>query len=192
MKRAIKVLFVLVASTFALANLASQIEKVVSAQEKKMPETIVLGKDAKLGQITFNHVSHNGGKYSVSGTGPIACAECHHTAQPAAELAKRPPLKTSWPDGRTTTLTAELFTNDPAGAGVVACRDCHARAATTPKLIPAIPKIKLEGGTGDVELTNQQAFHRACTSCHAEVKKNVPSSKAPTSTQCTACHKKAA
>src|SRR5215207_741662 len=66
-------------------------------QDSKMPEVVVLGKDAKLGSVTFNHVSHNGGKYSIDGTGPIACIECHHVAQPAADVAKHPPLKTSWP-----------------------------------------------------------------------------------------------
>jgi cytochrome c553 len=157
-----------------------------------MPDVIVLGKDAKLGQVTFNHASHNNGKYSISGTSPIACIECHHTAQPASELAKKPPLKTSWPAGRTTTLTADLFAKDPAAAGVAACRDCHARAGMTPKLIPAIPKIKPEGSTAEIELTNQQAFHRTCTGCHALVKKNKPDSKAPTATQCTLCHKKTA
>jgi len=192
MKRAVKYLLVVVVAAYALFSLGMRIDIVTLAQEvKKMPETIILGKDAKLGQITFNHVSHNGGKYSVSGTGPIACTECHHTAQPAAELEKRPPLKTSWPAGRTTTLTADLFAKDPNGAGVAACHECHARAGMTPKNLPAIPKIKLESGTGDVELTNQQAFHRACTSCHAEVKKNNPASKGPTAMQCTACHKKA-
>ena len=35
-------------------------------QDIKMPEVIVLGKDAKLGSVTFNHVNHNGGKYSIT------------------------------------------------------------------------------------------------------------------------------
>src|SRR5438132_10989800 len=30
----------------------------VSAQGKKPPEVIVLGKEAKLGQVTFNHLKH--------------------------------------------------------------------------------------------------------------------------------------
>ena len=60
-------------------------------QDIVMPDVVVLGKDAKLGGVTFNHVSHNGGKYSIDGTGPIACIECHHTAQPAADLEKHPP-----------------------------------------------------------------------------------------------------
>lgn len=163
----------------------------VHAQDGKMPEVIVLGKDAKLGQVTFNHVNHNGGKYSIDEAGRIACIECHHTAQPAAEAVKHPPLKTSWPEGRTTTLTTDLFTKDPAAAGVAACRDCHARVDQKPKLLAAIPQIKHESSTALVTLTNQQAFHRNCTSCHGEVKKTRPTAKAPTAMQCTSCHKKA-
>ena len=161
-----------------------------TAPVKTIPEVIVLAKDSKLGAVTFNHVSHNGGKYSIDGTGPIACTECHHTAQPAAELAKHPPLKTSWPADRTTTLTAELFTKDPVAAGVAACRDCHAKAGQTPKLMAAIPDIKHESSTAMISLTNQQAFHRNCAGCHTEVAKDRPTMKAPKTTQCTMCHKK--
>ncbi len=157
-----------------------------------MPEIIVLGKDAKLGGVTFNHVSHNSGKYSIDGTGPIACAECHHAAQPADELIKHPPLKTAWPADRTTTLTAELFAKDPAAARVAACRDCHARAGETPKLMPAIPQIKHESSTAMISLTNQQALHRNCAGCHTEVVKQNKAIKAPTTMQCTACHKRSA
>jgi cytochrome c553 len=157
----------------------------------KIPEVIVLGKDAKLGQVTFNHVSHNGGKYSIDGTGPIACIECHHAAQPAAELQKHPPLKTAWPADRTTTLTADLFAKGAAAAGVAACRSCHARAGEVPKLLPAIPEIKHESSTALISLTNQQAFHRNCAGCHTEVKKTQSATKGPTTMQCTVCHKKA-
>jgi len=159
-------------------------------QETKMPDVIVLGKDAKLGSITFNHVNHNGGKYSIDGTGPIACKECHHTAQPASELAKHPPLKTAWPADRTTTLTSDLFTKDPSAAGVAACRSCHARTGEIPKLLPAIPEIKHEGSTAMISLTNQQAFHRNCAGCHTEAVKQNKALKGPTTTQCTMCHKR--
>jgi hypothetical protein len=160
--------------------------------QPKMPEVITLGKDAKLGQVTFNHVKHNGGTYSIDQTGPIECISCHHTAQPASEIAKHPPLKTSWPEGRTTTLTAELFAKDPAGAGVAACRDCHARAGEKPKLLAAIPEIKHEASPALISMTNQQAFHRACAGCHTEIRKTRPQSKGPITTQCMMCHKKAA
>jgi len=167
-------------------------EAQTAVDQKKMPEVIILGKDAKLGQVTFNHVSHNGGKYSIDGTGPIACIECHHTAQPASALAALPPLKTAWPTDRTTTLTAELFNKDPAAAGVAACRDCHARAGTTPKLLPAIPSIKHEASTAIINLTNQQAFHRNCDGCHFEAAAENPALKVPKATSCMSCHKRTA
>jgi hypothetical protein len=157
-----------------------------------MPETITLAPDAKLGAVAFSHTIHNGGTYSIDQTGPIECISCHHTAQPAAELAKHPPLKTPWPADRTTILTADLFAKDPKGAGVASCRDCHARVGEKPKLIAAIPEVKHEGSTTLVTMTNQQAFHRTCAGCHAEIKKTRPTAKAPTATQCTMCHKRAA
>jgi cytochrome c553 len=161
-----------------------------AAVQDKIPDVIVLGKDVKLGAVTFNHVNHNGGTYSIDGKGPIACVECHHTAQPAAEIAKHPPLKTAWPADRTTTLTAELFSKDPAAAGVAACRSCHTKAGETPKLLPAIPEIKHESSTAMISLNNQQAFHRNCAGCHTEVKKDRKDLKAPTTTQCMMCHKR--
>jgi hypothetical protein len=196
MKKAVLIIFVLAAALFAFSLSGDwPFGKNAAAQTKpdiKMPEVIVLAKDSKLGAVSFNHVSHNGGKYSIAGTGPIGCTECHHAAQPASELAKHPPLKTAWPADRTTTLTAELFTKDPAAAGVAACRDCHARAGQTPKLISAIPEIKHESSTAMITLTNQQAFHRNCAGCHTEVAKEKPGMKAPTAMQCTMCHKRSA
>ena len=165
----------------------------VKAQDvQKMPEVITLGKDAKLGQVTFNHVKHNGGAYNITPGTAIACISCHHTARPANEIAKNPPLKTAWPADRTTTLTKELFDKDPKTAGVAACRDCHARQGEKPKLLEAIPEIKHESSAALISMTNMQAFHRACAGCHAEVKKTVPASKGPLPTQCMMCHKKAA
>ena len=166
------------------------IAQVKEPAEIKMPDVIVFGKDTKLGQVTFNHVSHNGGKYSIDGTGPIACIECHHTAQPVSELVKHPPLKTAWPADRTTILTPELFAKDPKAAGVVACRDCHARAGGIPKLMDKIPEIKHESSTAIISLTNQQAFHRNCAGCHTEFAKEKKALKGPTTIQCMLCHKR--
>lgn len=195
MKRTISIVVLSVFAAFALVIFTHDIPVTGShtqaqAAQQTMPEVITLGKDAKLGSVTFNHVSHNGGKYSIDGTGPIGCVECHHTAQPASELAKHPPLKTAWPADRTTTLTVDLFKKDTAAAGVAACRSCHARAGETPKLMPAIPEIKHESSAAMISLTNQQAFHRNCAGCHTEYKKDHPASKAPTATQCTGCHKR--
>jgi hypothetical protein len=187
---AICLAFLIVAASYSFKSNADQ-APFVSQDEVKMPETIVLGKDSKIGSVTFSHVKHNGGSYSIDGTGAIACIECHHAAQPASELAKHPPLKTAWPSDRTTSLTAELFAKDPKGAGVAACRDCHARAGEKPKLIPAIPEVKHESSTALISLTNQQALHRSCAGCHTEVAKTKKPMKGPTNMQCALCHKKA-
>ena len=159
-------------------------------QTQTMPEVITLGKDAKLGQVTFNHLKHNSGEYNIVKGQAIACISCHHTSQPASEATKHPPLMTAWPADRTTTLTKELFDKDPKAAGVVGCRECHARDGAKPALLDAIPQIKHESTTALITLTNQQAFHRACTGCHAEVKKTNLATKAPTAMQCMMCHKK--
>ena len=192
MRNIVATLLVLGTAVFAVVLLGSEIGGETALAQVKMPDVIVLAKDSKLGPVTFNHVSHNGGKYSIDGTGPIGCTECHHVAQPAAELAKHPPLKTSWPADRTTTLTADLFAKDPSAAGVAACRSCHARTGETPKLVSAIPEIKHESSTAMITLTNQQAFHRNCAGCHTEAAKEKPAMKAPKSMQCTMCHKRTA
>jgi hypothetical protein len=164
----------------------------VSAQEgKKPPDVMVLGSQSKLGSIKFSHVDHITKNRSLDGTKPIACVECHHTAQPASEAAKHPPHKTAWPADRTTTLTADLFEKDPGAPPVNSCHDCHSRAEEKPKLLPALPQIKLEGSVEPVVLNSQQAFHRNCGGCHDEVAKTRETT-APTSKKCVACHKKTA
>lgn len=180
---ALLVLAVLVSSTFRSDT---------SAQDGRKPrEAMVLGAEAKLGTVKFSHLDHMTKNRSIEGA-KIACIECHHTAQPAADAAKHPPLKTAWPADRTTTLTADLFEKEPTAPAVDSCRDCHARAETKPKLLPEIPKIKLEVGTELVTLNNQQAFHRNCAGCHDEIVKTNKELSPPTSKKCTTCHKRAA
>ncbi len=191
-----KVLLLLAAFIFAILLISGSptITADVTAQDgKKPPETIILAKDAKLGQVTFNHLDHITKNRSVDGTKPIACVECHHTAQPASEAVKHPPHKTVWPADRTTTLTLECLAKDPNAVGAV-CRDCHARADTKPKVLPEIPQVKFEGSAEPTIMTNQQAFHRTCGACHDEVMKARPdlTPAPPTSKKCVACHKKTA
>src|SRR5947207_1086408 len=98
-----KLLLIFAALVFsvALISSASNITHKAAAQDgKKPPETIVLAKEAKLGPVTFNHLKHLTEKRSPDGTKQLECVECHHTAQPAAEAAKRPPHKTVWPADR--------------------------------------------------------------------------------------------
>jgi len=184
----------LVVLSLMLFSSTSRITYDVSAQDaKKPPETIILAKEAKLGQVTFHHLDHVTKNRSADGTKPIECVECHHTAQPAAEAVKHPPHKTVWPADRTTTLTTELLAKDSTVV-VNLCTDCHARADTKPKLLPEIPQLKFEGAAEPTILTNQQAFHRNCGGCHDAVVKARPdlAPAPPTSKKCVACHKKAA
>lgn len=180
--------FPILAAALALAlPYAGRAVAGLSPQATTKPDVITLGQQAKLGPITFNHTNHTT-KYLAADGKKIACIECHHTAQPAAEAAKTPPLKTVWPADRTTTLTDELFAKDPAGAGVVDCHQCHARAGETPKLIPANPQISGTDGTTMITVTNQLAFHRNCAGCHAQVLKVRPDASCPTPQQCSKCH----
>lgn len=188
------ILAVLIVSIL-LNTSSSRITSDVSAQDgKKPPESVVLSKEAKLGQVAFSHANHVTKNRSVDGTKPIACVECHHTAQPASEAVKDPPHKTVWPADRTTTLTAELLEKDPNAPAVNVCTDCHARTDTKPKLLPEIPQLKFEGSAEPTILTNQQAYHRNCGGCHDEAVKARPdlAPPPPTSKKCVACHKKAA
>jgi len=182
--------FLAVCFVFLAADVSGTRSNAMPADDQKMPDVVTLGKDAKLGQVTFDHTKHSGGTYTIDKTA-LACTTCHHTARPAADVAKTPGMKTAWPADRTTSLTAELFTKDPKAAGVVGCRECHARAGEKPKLLDAIPEFKPEGAAA-VAMNNQQAFHRNCAGCHTEVKKTVPASKGPGTSQCMMCHKKAA
>jgi cytochrome c553 len=189
----LSIVVLMLAATFGLIfNFSSStITNAQTADAQKMPEVITLAKDAKLGPVTFNHAKHNNGEYKVNNAA-IGCTTCHHTAAPAAEVAKCPPYKLAWPTDRTTTLTAELFTKDPKAAGVAACRDCHAKADAKPKLMDAMPTVKPEGASAPVVLNNMQAFHKSCAGCHTDQKKANPAFKGPTTAQCVMCHKKAA
>lgn len=188
-------LFALIVLSLLFLTSTWRISLDASAQAaKKPPETIVLAKESKLGQVTFSHINHVTKNRTVDGTKPIECVECHHTARPASEVVKHPPHKTAWPVDRTTTLTAELLEKDPTAAVITACTECHARADAKPKLLPEIPQLKFEGSAEPTVLNNQQAFHRNCSGCHDDAVKARPdlAPPPPTSKKCVACHKKTA
>ena len=160
-------------------------------QEGKKPQDVyVFAQESKMGTVTFSHINHITKNRNLDATGPVACVECHHTAQPVSELLKFPPLKTAFPPDRTTTLTAELLAKDPNALGGVTCHKCHARAGMKPEAWPEIPQIKHEVSTAIITLTNQQAFHRNCAGCHDEVVKHRKDVNPPTSMKCGGCHKK--
>src|SRR5262249_26393125 len=161
----------LFAFSLVVVSNASQITHDVPAREgKKPPETIVLSKESRLGQVIFNHLKHVTENRSADLTKPIACVECHHTAQPSSEAVKHPPQKTVWPADRATTLTMDLLAKDPNALAAV-CRDCHARSGEKPKLLPEIPQVKFEDAAEPTDMTNQQAYHHNCGDCHDAVAK---------------------
>lgn len=190
--RVLTVLTFLIASVIFVSSSSSSLSHAPAQEGRKPKDEYILGPYAKLGGVKFNHTDHVTKNRSVDGTKPIACVECHHTAQPASEVVKNPLHKTAWPADRTTTLTADLFEKDPSAPPVTLCTDCHARAGTKPKLLAEIPKIQIEGSAEPVVLDNQQAFHRNCAGCHDEVAKTGRASTGPTSKKCVACHKKTA
>lgn len=166
------------------------------ARDARVPkDDYVLSADAKkpadAPPVPFSHKNHSEKNYSIDGTAKIACAECHHTDQPAAEAAKKPPLKTGWPTGRTSTLTVDLLAKDAKEPDVISCRGCHAQEGAKPKVQSVgadIPKVLYEGDTDPVELDNEEAYHRNCNTCHdlaVEARKQL---KIPTSQECVKCH----
>ena len=180
-----------IALVLTLLVLASGLVINRTSSQNNVPETIVLAKESKLGQVAFNHLKHATENRSADMKAPIACVNCHHTAQPQAEAMKRPPHKTVYPADRTTTLTMDLIASDPKAVGAI-CTDCHARNGEKPKLLPEIPSVKFEGSAEPTVMTNQQAFHHRCGDCHDAVAKLKADTTAPTSKKCTTCHKKAA
>ena len=167
-----------------------------TARDGRVPkDDYVLSADAKkpadAPPVPFSHKNHSEKNYSIDGTAKIACVECHHTDQPAAEAAKKPPLKIGWPTGRTSTLTTDLMAKDPKEPDVISCRGCHAQEGSKPKVQSVgadIPKVLYEGDTDPVELDNEEAYHRNCNTCHdlaVEARKQL---KIPTSQECVKCH----
>lgn len=154
------------------------------------PDVIILAENSKLGKVTFNHGNHRTKNFNTDGTGPLKCIVCHHVEQPLSEALKVPPHKTVYPADRTATLT-ETSLKDPKTPSVTSCGSCHIPKDAKPTILTEIPQIKSESSTDPIILTNQIAFHRRCTSCHAEVVKARPTVQAPTAMKCVACHKKA-
>jgi hypothetical protein len=161
--------------------------------EGKTPQDVYkLSTDAKTDKaralpVTFSHVNHTTKNYSIDGTKPIGCTECHHTEQPAAEAAKHPPLKSGFPADRTVTLTAATA-KDAKTPDVQNCRVCHAQEGDKPKLLAALPEVTYEGDTDPTVLTNKEAFHRNCNGCHDQAVDARKGINAPTTNDCAKCH----
>src|SRR5215204_2984526 len=128
---------------------------------------------AKSLPVPFSHVNHATKNYSIDGTKPIGCVECHHTDQPAAEAAKHPPLETA---------------HDPKTPKVDSCRACHAQEGDKPKIGDAIPEVTYEGDTDPTVLNNEEAYHRNCNGCHDQATELRKIKTAPTNNECIKCH----
>lgn len=157
-------------------------------ESKTQPKEVTLGKDSqsdKYGEAPFNHENHSTKNYSIDGTKPIACVECHHTDQPASALVA--PLKTS---ERAVALTAKLLEAADTKP-VKECRACHLQAGDDSA---PLPSITYEGKTTPTKLTNEIAYHTNCNICHDKAIAARPALKGKIagSNDCLVCHKPAA
>jgi hypothetical protein len=153
---------------------------------------IILSKDSndpKWGELkpeaTFDHTKHHDVTHTLDGKTATACVHCHHTEQPMPVTGK-PYLKKS---ERNEVLTAaQLETSKQA---VNSCRHCHFQAATaaTDEYPPKSVKYPREMGMPPSGIvTNDNAYHLRCISCHDAAMKRDPKLKAPQG--CSDCHVK--
>ena len=147
-------------------------------------------KDPKYGELVpgaaFDHAKHHTDvKHTLDGATLTTCVECHHTEQ---RSSAKPYLKTF---KRSAVLTAEQLTssNEP----VKSCRACHFQPAT-PKTAEYPPKsvryprdvARAIGVLESGELTNDNAYHGRCITCHTLASKRDATLKAPQA--CLECH----
>ncbi len=154
-------------------------------ESKVQPKEVVLAKDSqsdKYGEVAFNHENHSIKMYNVDGKSVIACVECHHTDQPAADL--KPPLKTS--ERNVVLTTAALAAAD--AKPVKLCRACHLQAGDDSAPIPTVTYPDKPAPT---KVTNEVAYHNNCNVCHDKALTARPDlkGKIPGSTDCLKCHK---
>ncbi|HSS19418.1 MAG TPA: cytochrome c3 family protein [Pyrinomonadaceae bacterium] len=164
------------------ANLALQD---AAKESKTQPKAVTLGKDSqsdKYGEVPFNHENHSTKNYSIDGTKPIVCVECHHTDQPKTALVA--PLKTS---EREVALTAKLLEAADTKP-VKECRACHLQAGDDSA---PLPTVTYDGKTTPTKLTNEVAYHTNCNICHDKAIAARPALKGKLagSNDCLVCHK---
>jgi len=173
----------------------------VDTSGKALPESsaiqpdkpIILSKDSndpKWGELkpeaAFDHAKHNTDiKHTLDGKTLTACVYCHHTEQPSASGGETY-LKMF---KRTAVLTAEQLetSKDP----VKSCRNCHFQEATeeTAEFPPkGVTYPKETGKPPSGKLTNDNAYHTKCISCHDAAMTRDATLKAPQA--CSDCHKK--
>jgi Class III cytochrome C family len=169
---------------------------------KVQPKTAGLSKNsARAKPVAFSHEAHATLKYGVDGTKVIGCAECHHTDQPASALTGL--LKTSYRDAMFAAASLAM----PSAKPVLSCPACHAREGKKPDVCdpatggakytfcPNVPTVKYPDQDDETVLTNDEAYHHNCTTCHvaavaAHKKPGAPPFiKGAPPVSCNACHK---
>lgn len=152
--------------------------------------------DNKYGELkpeaAFDHAKHNTDvKHTLDGATLTACTECHHTEQPSAPAGK-PYLKTFNPKRTEALTTAQL---EASKEPVKDCRSCHFQKSTPatdeypPKSVRYPRDVaKLVGMLESGDLTNDNAYHDRCVTCHVRATKRDATLKAPTG--CADCHLK--
>jgi hypothetical protein len=157
---------------------------------------IILAKDShdsKWGELrpeaAFDHAKHSTEvMYSLDGKTLNSCVECHHTAQPKPPAGQEYLKKSD----RTATLTAAQLeaSKDP----VQSCRACHFQESWEGGDSPASVKYpKKSGKPPSGVLTNENAYHLNCNSCHEAVaarESTVKDSRIKPPSQCSDCHTK--
>lgn len=165
--------------------------KVIPESSATQPDKpIILSKDSndpKWGELkpeaAFDHTKHHDVTHNLDGKTTTACVECHHTEQPSAPSGK-PYLKRF---GRKEVLTSEQL--ETSKEPVKSCRVCHFQEATaaTAEFPPKSVKYPREMGIPPSgKLTNDNAYHIRCISCHDAAMKRDPKLKAPQA--CGDCH----
>jgi hypothetical protein len=158
--------------------------------DKSITKNFTLGKDSlsQYGEVKFDHDSHAFKPYSPDGKSVVGCVECHHTDQPKSAL--KPPLKTS---ERDVVLTLEAW--KASTQKVKECRACHFQESSVPegKTLP-IGNFTDGGKTTTKDLTNENAYHLNCNTCHDAAFAARPQLKSKpgfaTSKDCLICHAK--
>ena len=153
---------------------------------KTQPKDVVLNKSPKTNDpkgkpgVPFSHENHATKNYSADLKSVMGCVECHHTDQPKSAL--KGVLKTS---ERDEVLTAAVLAKADA-APVKDCRSCHAQEGEKPASLAANPDVTYPDESDAITMTNEEAYHRNCITCHESVKKIKADTKAPTT--CAQCH----
>ena len=162
--------------------------KAIPGSGTTMPDKpIILAKDSKStirGELkleaAFDHVKHTTDvRHSFDGKTVANCVECHHTEQPSApkgqEFLKR--------FERSAVLTAKQL--EESKQPVKSCRACHFQEGSK-EVFPSVTYPKETKKPPVAKVTNEEAYHINCRTCHEVAKKRDPTVKAPTT--CVDCH----